>query len=513
VEEPEFVTSSIVLKMGGWAATGLKGIKRACRPKAAALILTALLAPLVATFPAFAASKAPPRLRVTAVYNGPYFSGSSPPDAIDAVSPTEIFELVNGEYRVIKRGGHILGSGTLGTLVGTQDTFLSDQSVLWDPSTDRFYFSIFENRGSSTPDEGIAWGFSKTANPHSAVDFCTYFNGFNYGSTSFPDRQSLGDSAEFLLIGSDRFGTTGGEPYLGSDLAWISKPPSGTSCPAPASFESGVQSLANADGSAPYSPVPSRQVDSSSTGWVVATPYDGANTYISLFSVTPNATTGSAEISGPMSLTVASYNLPPTAPQPGTTTDGQPAPDLQTRVYFSGAYTAYDPRLGHDDIWTSDTIAGGAGAEVRWYEIDPTAPHVDQYGDISDTDLYVYNSSIAPDRLVNGSVAKFGSDAVINVNTSSSTAFTAIQTTSTVDGGPTGPLTVVKQSLGPNIDFSCFEPNQGYCRWGDISGASPDPGGSPSAKEGRVWASNQWNLPATDDETPVWRTITYQVKP
>lgn len=478
------------------------------------MTLIALLSLSVVNAPGVAAPEVPAGLRVTAIFNGPYNPFSSPPDSVDAVSSREILELVNGEFRIITRRGRVLGSGTLNTLVGTEDTFLSDQSVMWDPLTSRFYFSIFENdaSGSDTPDEGIAWGFSKTAAPRSAADFCTYFNSFNYGSTSFPDRQSLGDTSQYLLIGSDRYGTTGDEPELGSDIAWISKPPAGTNCPASSSFQTGVQSVSSAT-ALQFSPVPSRQVDSSPVGWVLAVPYTFPDTSVTLFEVTPNPTAGPVQINGPISVPVPSYSIPPSAPQAGTTTGGQPAPDLQTGEYFSGAYTAYDPRLGHDDIWTSDTIAGGAGAEVRWYEINPTAAQVDHYGDISDPDLYVYNSSIAPDRLVNGSIAKFGSDAVINVNTSSSTAFTAIQTTSTVDGGPTGPLTKVKQSVGPNIDFSCFEPDEPYCRWGDISGSSPDPGASPSAKEGRVWASNQWNLPATNDEMPVWRTITYQAKP
>jgi hypothetical protein len=475
--------------------------------------------PLLGDTTATAAPGAPATApKITALYKGLYNSETVPADATNAVSPTEIMELINGYYEIIRPSGRKISTGAMSQLVGTSGTFLSDPSIMWDPSTDRFYFSIFENNvppGSTTPYEGIAWGFSTTANPHSASDFCKYFDAFNYGTTSFPDRETLGDTSDFLLIGSDRYGTTGGEPALGSDIAWISKPPSGSSCPAQSSFQTGVQSVSTWDGASAfqYSPVPARQVDSSPTGWVLAVPYTFPDTSITLFSVTKDPTTGAADISGPINVPVPTYTIPPSAPQAGETTSGLPAPSLETRVYFSEAYMAFDPRVGHDVLWTADTTAGGAGSEVRWYEINPAADDLDQSGVISAPNLDVYNGSIAPDRLVDGSIAKFGSDAVINVNTSSSTAYTAIQTASLLNGAPSTPLMMVQQSTGPNIDFSCYEPGEDYCRWGDFSGASPDPGAATGGKVGRVWLSNQWNLPATDDESPVWRTGVYQVKP
>ena len=48
---------------------------------------------------------------------------------------------------------------------------------------------------------------------------------------------------------------------------------------------------------------------------------------------------------------------------------------------------------------------------------------------------------------------------------------------------------------------------------GRFSDASPDPGAPPSQKEGEVWLANEWNLPATNDQSPVWRTLIYQLRP
>jgi hypothetical protein len=63
----------------------------------------------------------------------------------------------------------------------------------------------------------------------------------------------------------------------------------------------------------------------------------------------------------------------------------------------------------------------------------------------------------------------------------------------------------VKQSLGPNVDFSCSP-----CRWGDYSGATPDP---LVGSGGQVWLSGEWNNPATDGSATVWQTWNWGATP
>jgi hypothetical protein len=372
---------------------------------------------------------------------------------------------------------------------------------------------LFENRGTTSPDEGIAWGFSKTAAPTKASSFCSYFSGFNYGATSFPDRQSLGDSSDFLLIGSNRIGTSN-EAMMGSDVAWITKPPAGNTCPPSSSFGEGVQTLKNADGSAAYTPTPARQVDHNSTGWIAATPSYVSSSALTLFNVTKNAISGQAIISSPSSVPVPLYSFPPSAPQPGKTKAGNPAPPLETRIYLTQVIMAFDPRVNHTVLWTAHTIAGGAGSEVRWYEINPLNDSLDQVGTVSDPKLYVFNGTISPDRIVKPTKTAFGDSAVINVNTSSLTNYSAIQVAALTNGQPQSPLEMIQQSTGPNVDYSCFEPYTNTCRWGDYSGATPDPGATIlGATHGSVWISNQWNVPNIDDNTPVWRTTIWRGQP
>jgi len=63
-------------------------------------------------------------------------------------------------------------------------------------------------------------------------------------------------------------------------------------------------------------------------------------------------------------------------------------------------------------------------------------------------------------------------------------------------------LNTLVQSGGPNVDFSCAATTP--CRWGDYSGASPDPTGSGSV--GRIWLGNQYNLAGGTTSTTSWRT-------
>jgi hypothetical protein len=481
--------------------------------------LTTLACFLLITFSALASAYLPKT--AYAASNTPAINGSllpgvsngdnSPPSSTIAANASEELELTNTSFEVLNHK-KVINTDTTSNLFNANGYFVSDPQTIWDASTNRFYISMFENQGSTSPDEGLVWGFSKNADPTSASDFCTYFNNYNYGATSFPDREDLGDSANFILITSDRF-TTAGESLVGSDVAWITKPGSAayTSCPSASSFGTGITALKNADGTAPFAPTPARQVDSSATSYILATPsYVGASS-MTEFSVT-KAANGSAVIGAPKSVPVPAYSAPPPAPQAGKSLSGAKAMPLQTRIYLTQTIMSVDPRLNQTELWTAHTIAGGAGSVVKWYEINPVTLKVAQQGTVSNPKLYVYNGTITPDREVNGKKFAFGDSAVVNVNTSSSKNYTAIQMVSVVSGQPESPLVMVQQSTGPDVDFTCFEVNAVECRWGDYSGSVPDPSAPITGAHGQVWTVNQWNIPDIDDSTPVWQTSVWNSK-
>jgi hypothetical protein len=287
---------------------------------------------------------------------------------------------------------------------------------------------------------------------------------------------------------------------------WIDKPAAGplSTCPAGSGFNVGTFSaLTNTDGSSAMTPVPAVQTDPDGSGWVVATP-DPASTpnayYLSLFKVTGTTATGASN-SAPSTVSVASYGVPASAPQPG----GPTLDTLDGRL--ERAVSGIDPaRNNKMAVWTAHAVFGGAGSEERWYEIDPNAATMLQSGKATSSTLSVWNGAVSPDRAVNNGSAQFGQNMVMGFNTSSPSTYPAIQTVSKAGTNAQSAFTMVQQSPGPNVDFSCSSPYGPPCRWGDYSGASADPTPDLSCATGSVWLSGEWNLASTDNSGTDWRT-------
>jgi hypothetical protein len=196
---------------------------------------------------------------------------------------------------------------------------------------------------------------------------------------------------------------------------------------------------------------------------------------------------------------------PPIPPYTIDTLDGR----------ITHAVIAIDPRItgsaSHPALWTSHTVQGGAGTEVDWYEIDVVRATAFQTGVVSDPNLFVYNAGIASDR--NAAAKKFGRDMVIGFSTSGTNAFPAIQMVSKRGSSPQSSFVMIKRSPGPDAGFSCSQNpvGPGKCRWGDYSGAVPDPGSPTSGTVGRVWLANQWvtgedgSLGSAEWRTWIWR--------
>ena len=85
--------------------------------------------------------------------------------------------------------------------------------------------------------------------------------------------------------------------------------------------------------------------------------------------MTRDAATGHAVLSTAKRLAVPKYKVPADAAQPGT--------DVKLETFDARpghVVSAIDPSRGTGSsvaLWTQHTVLGGAGAEVRWYEIDP----------------------------------------------------------------------------------------------------------------------------------------------
>jgi hypothetical protein len=420
--------------------------------------------------------------------------------------------MINLQLGIYDRSGNKLSSAFLEALTGAKHFDMSDPQVIWDPSSNRFYYVILD-----TKDDNMFWGFSKGANPTTIpADFCNYKTDFGWGM-NLPDYPKLGQTTDFLLIGVNLYANLA--TYLGSDVAWLSKPASGTisTCPLESTFKRGKQTALQ-DCLSPLSPLifaatpePAVQTDPSGEGWIVANP-DPTNsgfpsTRLDLFKVTRNLD-GTANIQAKGDcVPVAAFAPPVPAVQKGGV---HTLDTLDARLPH--AVSAKDPSHGGAlAVWTSHTVLGGAGAEVRWYEIDVANKTLFQSGLVSDPNLFVFNGGISPDRAVSGSSASFGSNMVLGVSTSGVNDYPAVQMVSKIGANPQSPLVLVKQSPGPEEGFDCFE--LGKCRWGDYSGAAPDPIAPAGAPFGKVWLSNMWASGAVDPLSATWRTWNWAATP
>jgi hypothetical protein len=433
-----------------------------------------------------------------------------PPDTTGASGPTRYIELVNDRYGIYDRSGNQLATGGLRGFAGANTNFVTDPQIIWDPGTNRFYFVVLEfsryiGGPGTNPDTRLYVGFSRTASPSNAssTSWCKGYI-FSYGNF-LPDYPKLGDSSAFFMIGVNTFL---GQSYVGSDVVWVSKPPKGTGCPKPSSFHAGAKiNLKLHDGTPAFTPVPVNQTDSSTTGYVVATS-EGGGSFVDTYRVTRNSK-GNAVFSAGRAHAVPAFSVPPSAPQSGT---ASVLDTLDARL--TNSMSGLDPSKAKLAIWTQHTVATNpAGrSEVRWYEItDPdTVGAPSRLGAVTDGSLYVFNGAISSDRKVSGKTKRFGDAFVVGFNTSSASDFVRIRMASQWADHPMSGFVDVKASPGFNDDPTCYPPAGGPpCRWGDYSGASPDPASNPFSSHGRVWLSNQWSVASASSGDVDWRTYVW----
>jgi hypothetical protein len=438
-------------------------------------------------------------------WEGVFDTGSAPSDSTGAIGITRYIETVNRTVAIYSKTSNTpLATGTLNDLFGQASTTNSfDPQVIWDPGTNRFYYA--GDSVVSASDNRLSFGFSKTATPSNATtSWCHYW--VNYGS-SFPDYPKLGDSSFFIMIGVNTFGSS----FLGSDLVALSKPAAGTTCPAASTFKVGVkQNIANS-----FTPVAVNQIDSSPTGYYIARNLSLPSTVLRQWRVTRNATTGNPVFSTASSnLTVPSYTVPAQARQrTGSTGSTKLLDTLDSRP--TQAVSGLDPtpaRVNNSPgaIWVQHTTNGGVGAEVRWYEIDPSPLALVQSGKVTSSTLYNFNGAISPNRAVNGATKSGGDAMVLGYDASGTTLFPQVRMVSKIGTAAQSGAVAVRSSLGNYNGFDCAGTDNN-CRWGDYGAASPEP--NPPTTAGRVWLTSQYASGGTSTAQANWRTWNWAAAP
>jgi hypothetical protein len=216
-----------------------------------------------------------------------------------------------------------------------------------------------------------------------------------------------------------------------------------------------------------------------------------------------------------------SYDMPPAAAQQSDRT-------LDTlHAQMTQAVQAFRPLRGRHSFWTQHTIKSPidpAFSVVQVYEIDPitigTPELLDSTILIFGSSASIFNAAVSPDRQASGTTENFGDNWVLGYNVSGPTDFPTVYAGSSVLDGPFQ-HTILVQSAGPYTDtVSCPNPGD-TCRWGDYSGASPDPNpaGLGVSGSGVVWGTNQFSSGAPPPPPPAtsffvnWLTQIFALQP
>lgn len=415
----------------------------------------------------------------------------TPSDSNGAIGTSRYVEVTNDQVAIYNTALTKIRQFSISALSQTSDAVGYDPDVTWDPKTHKFYFVSITQPDWGTNTYTLHMGYSKNPSPSSAADFCAVH--FSTGTT-LPDYPKIGGTSNFSLAGVNNYANA--SSYTGSWVYWLQKPgvTSLTTCPTTASGS--VTGF-------PFSTVPAQQTDPSSTGYLLSASWSGGST-IAQYRVTG---TTSPTIAAAGSYSVTPYSMPADAPL----SNGLNLDTLDNRLWQ--VQQAVNPDLNQTVLYSSLTTFGGPGAAVNWFELSPTTTAPVQQGAVRYSTLYAFNGSISSDRrYVSYTNKMYGSAIIIGFNTASTTSAPAIRMVSKSGTNAQSGTTVITQSPGPDLDYSC--PSAGdTCRWGDYSSMTPSPVSPTGAAAGQVWGTSMLDTGVQDANYANWATEMWQATP
>jgi sugar lactone lactonase YvrE len=416
----------------------------------------------------------------------------TPPDSTGAIGPNDYVETVNAEVAVYSRSN----LAPVGSPVTLSSFFngvaVCDPQVKYDPPSERWFAVAIRCDGTQSAN-AVYIAFSKTSDPSSlSTGWCQYSTSFGELLEDYP---KLGLSSDHIIIGTNEFDRFG---FDSANVLTSQKPASGAITTCPPAFTVYAFAAPNSELKTSVeehkalSPQPATEADGGQSGYVVAADekagFGSPGSYIMVWQLEGGLYGGFLAKLG--ALYVPPFETPPDIPQPESS---NVLDSLDARL--TQAVAATDPAVGEEAVWTQQTVAGGAGSVVRWYEIVP-APHAlgfRQMGTISEPAADVFNGAIAPTR--NGG-------AIIAYNTGSAAQKVQLWAQSRPYSAPLGTMNSpvsLAASAAIDSDFSC-DPERG-CRWGDYAGLSVDP-----SNAGVAWGSGMFNGPAPGNNHAQWAT-------
>jgi len=412
-------------------------------------------------------------------------------------------------------------NGPLYNLVGGQiSDCVFDPQVAWDQSWGHWMYVMTiqhpsvvggcggESIANITNDRlVIGWTYTSDANDFLKGNYC--WMEIDRGS-NLDDFPKLGHDDNSIVVGANVFANYGQGAFLNSEV-WVITKPANVSLTNPCGIGGPVVKPVSL-GSTVFTPVPADMTDSSTVDYIVAAQQPGTGLANNLFVWQSSPSSGVTFVGY---FRVADYQVPPDVPQPSTgtascATSGTCLDTLDARL--TQAVGHYDPDTGREAVWTQHAISNSLTpplSVMRWYEIVPATGSVRQSGNVSDSNLYMFNGAISPTVAGNKAVI------VYNAGNAAADGFVSFRARSRDRTAPLGTMsseTVLATSTVSDADFSCgvshnpstTEP----CRWGDYPAARPDP-----ANANAVWGFEMLTGSGGSATSAGWSTEIADVTP
>ncbi|MHB1786444.1 MAG: hypothetical protein ACYCS7_09885, partial [Acidimicrobiales bacterium] len=393
-------------------------------------------------------------------------NSTEPPDTQIAVGPTQVVEMVNSTLAVFNRSGYQLLARDLNLFYGLPPNYSqTDPWVIWDPAAGRWFASTTSDTGSGASPSASQVDLAVSAGPDATGAWYVYT--ISNDTTGLADQPKLGLTSDKVLLAWSEFDSTG--KFVGNAVRVLAMGPllSGGSAftyargPDPSSF--GYIPIA-------LSPGPS--------GYFL---YNGAG-FLGVVSVSGNV---------PLGITLSETDLPIAATGAFATPSGaQPGSVLGHSAIDTGDDRLVSAVAAGSQLWTAATDQCTPPGDVtlrsclRLIKVSlvPSGPVIAQDSDYAQVGAYVYYPAV---------VADSAGDMIVSFSASSSSQYASSEVVVEPSGanGP-GPATV----LFPG------QATYGGTRFGDYSGASPDP-----SDPGSVWVASEFaGAPAVPSGDQPW---------
>jgi hypothetical protein len=366
--------------------------------------------------------------------------GMRPPDTHGAVGTTHFVQVTNSHIDMWTRQNSgplpLAKSVTLATFFGYTTEALFDPRVVYDSTWNRWIVTADAFAESSTV-QRLFIAVSTTADPTGL--FFIYNLNVTFSVNDFYDFPQLGIDQDAVLFTANIFN---GTSFHGADFFAVAKARlyNGLGFSVPV-FTGLVGTLA-----------PPIVRDQNSSTFLIAAPPSG--TTFSKYTAT-NTSKGTT-LTGPVSITVPSYSVPPGAHQPGTS--GKLLDTSDSRFVNASTQSG-------NDLWQTHTIALGGFPAPKFYRVNTSANTVSQSG-------FYFASATSDDFNASIAANDAGDCFVTWTSTDTSAARNAqvrLSAKRNADAGiSAGPTAFTSSTFyHPSLD----NPE----RWGDYSAVTTDP--------------------------------------